>query len=266
MGREHHTTGMTLHLIPLPFADPDDLSLRALRHLSGVVAVSAADRPALDRILTHHAVAPAQIIAPESVPDALATGDVALVIADALRTDHDPLIASALARGVRVEPIPGANLAIAALVLSALPPDAFVYIGRLPDVGMCDPLTGYVDERATLVMTLSAARVHAAIAALGKKFGDRPACVMAHSVGGAAHVLRGALTALSLPSVEWTGEAAIVLGGAPERPAEPWDEARVRAALDARLAAGEPLRLAAKAVAGECGWDRRAVYALGTQL
>jgi hypothetical protein len=43
------------------------------------------------------------------------------------------------------------------------------------------------------------------------------------------------------------------------------DEARVRAALAARLARGERLKDAAKALAGESGWDRRVIYSIGIE-
>jgi hypothetical protein len=55
----------------------------------------------------------------------------------------------------------------------------------------------------------------------------------------------------------------LVVQGAPPETAEVWDEARVRMVLREHLRQGEPLKLAAKAVAALAGWDRRTVYALG---
>ncbi|MFN8375427.1 MAG: rRNA (cytidine-2'-O-)-methyltransferase, partial [Anaerolineae bacterium] len=59
------------------------------------------------------------------------------------------------------------------------------------------------------------------------------------------------------------GEIVLVIGGYVAEPEAAWDEARVRQALFARLDEGEPLSSAAKAVAQQAGWERRAVYALG---
>ncbi|HYO87162.1 MAG TPA: hypothetical protein VER79_00860, partial [Candidatus Limnocylindrales bacterium] len=59
------------------------------------------------------------------------------------------------------------------------------------------------------------------------------------------------------------GEIVLIVAGAPPLTPERWDEARVRDALLGRLEAGEGLSSAAKALAAETGWDRRAVYQLG---
>jgi hypothetical protein len=56
-----------------------------------------------------------------------------------------------------------------------------------------------------------------------------------------------------------------VIGGRMADDDTPWDSERVQSALDARLAAGESLSQAAKAVAAVCGWQKRDVYALGQE-
>jgi len=61
------------------------------------------------------------------------------------------------------------------------------------------------------------------------------------------------------------GEITLVIGGAPPESQTIWDESQVRAALYTLLDDGRPLSSAAKAVAAESGWDRRAVYALGAE-
>ncbi|MDZ4770062.1 MAG: hypothetical protein SGJ24_13115 [Chloroflexota bacterium] len=260
-----------LHLIALPYGDPDDLSLRALRLLGAVAAVVVAsgERPHLLALAAHHGIALAPLLDPadtDAALTALDAGDVALVTASHLRADADAIVQAAWARGVKIEPIPGADLVIAALVLSALPPDSFVYIGRLPIDRIDDALTDYIEERATLVMTLDAARVRASVVALRARFGDRPICVT-HRPGAAdGFTVRGSPVTVAIPDGTWVGEAAIVIGGAPERAVVVWDEAAMRAALRMRLADGDPLKVAAKALAAQSGWDRRAIYALGVAM
>jgi hypothetical protein len=56
-----------------------------------------------------------------------------------------------------------------------------------------------------------------------------------------------------------------VIAGAEAVAPEVWDEARVRAALAERMENGEPLSSAARAIAAESGWERRAVYVLGVE-
>ncbi|MBL8131295.1 MAG: hypothetical protein JNL42_05520 [Anaerolineae bacterium] len=262
----------TLYLIALPTDNLDDISLRALRLLGESSAVAAADRSALEALLAHHAISARQIIDPAGIVTALETGDVALAGAGELPGIADDsgagVIGAALARGVRVEPIPGVSLAITAMVLSALPPDRFIYAGRLTALpSAADLLKRYEAERATLIVTTRADHLPSALEALRCALGDRPACIVFRPGAPDGVILRGSLIALEalgdFPWRESDGDAAVVIGGATEQAARVWDEDAVRAALRVRLAAGDPLRLAAKALAAETGWDRRSIYALG---
>ncbi|MBK8022772.1 MAG: hypothetical protein IPK19_15395 [Chloroflexi bacterium] len=261
-----------LYLISVPTTDPDDVSLRALRLIreSSAVAVAESDRPSLTALLKHHQIAAQQLIALDEVAKALETGDVALIAAGNAPAVADEvgarIVRDAITRGLRVEPIPGVSLPITALVLSALPPDTFVYVGRLPDASPSDGLMGYEDDRATLVMTLRADRLPAALETLRGAFGDRPACLVYRPGAPDGLALRGPLSSLMAPEgLSSAEDVALVLGGAPERPQRRWTEDEVRAALEARLDAGDPLKVAAKAIAAESGWDRRSVYALGIE-
>jgi 16S rRNA (cytidine1402-2'-O)-methyltransferase len=59
------------------------------------------------------------------------------------------------------------------------------------------------------------------------------------------------------------GEITLVVGGQIATENVVWSEEQVRAALDERLNQGEGLSSAARSIASDSGWDRRAVYALG---
>lgn len=242
----------TLYLVPTPLGDPDDITLRALRILREASAVAADDFGAARRLLDAHGMT-TPIIAYEAVLEALNGGDVALIssggtpgIGDAAQA----VVRAAIERGVRVEPLPGADAAITALVLSGLPTEAFVYIGKMPD-----DLSAYAREQATLVFALSEATP---LPKLLAAFGDRRVCL----VQADQAVFRGLLRDRSADM----HPAMLVVAGAEPEPEAAWDEARVRAVLRERLDAGEPLKLAAKAVAAQAGWDRRTVYALGVDL
>lgn len=247
----------TLYLVPTPLGDPDDITLRALRILREAAAVAAPDAAAARTLLDHYEIN-AAIIDYGSVLSALERGDVALIGSSGtpgLGGAAHEIIKAAVERGVRVEPLPGASAEITALVLSGLPTDSFVYGGALPD-----DLASHASEQATLVFTAAAARP--ALERLIAAFGDRRVCVCAALTQPNEVVYRGSISAaLREPLID--GAVVLVVAGAPPPVSETWDEARVRAALRARLAAGDPLKLAAKAVAADAGWDRRAVYALG---
>lgn len=250
----------TLYLVPTPIGDPDDISLRALRILREASTVAANDFGAARRVLDAHAIT-TPIIDYAHVFDALSHGNVALIrsggtpgIGDAAQE----IVREAIARGVRVEPLPGADGAITALVLSGLPTEAFVYVGRLPD-----DLSIYRTEQDTLVFAVDDA---ATLPKLLEMFGERRACLVQAEQAVFRGLLRDVLGALDADVFAGKQAAMLVVAGAEPEPEAAWDEARVRDVLRERLDAGEPLKLAAKAVAAEASWDRRTVYALGVDL
>src|SRR3990170_3829400 len=68
--------------------------------------------------------------------DTLSKGDVALVSDAGTPAINDPgyeLVKAALASGFDVRPVPGPSAPIAALTVSGLPTDSFLYLGYLPN-------------------------------------------------------------------------------------------------------------------------------------
>lgn len=247
----------TLYLVSTPIGDPDDISLRALRILREASAVAADDFDAARRLLDAHGMT-TPIVAYETVLEALNTGDVALIRSEGTPGIGDraqDIVREAIARGVRVEPLPGSDAAITALVLSGLPTEAFVYIGKMPD-----DLSAYAREQATLVFALGDAPP---LPKLLEAFGERRACLVQADQAVFRGILRDAPDSDEFAAGQ---PAVLVVAGAEPEPEAAWDEARVRAVLSERLDAGEPLKLAAKAVAAQAGWDRRTVYALGVEM
>lgn len=250
----------TLYLVPTPLGDSDDITLRALRILREVRAI-ATDSPMDTQALLDRSGIQTPIIAYDAALAALSDRDMALVAASGTPGIGDTaqeIVREAIARGIRVEPLPGASAAITALVLSGLPTDAFVCVGALPD-----NLSAYARERETMIFVTSS--VTTALNRLLASLGDRLVCAAAALTQPNEIVFRGTTgEALAyFHDQPAPGSVVLVVAGAPPQVEAAWDEARVRADLRARLAAGEPLKLAAKAVASSAGWDRRAVYALG---
>ena len=276
----------TLYLVPIPLSNPDDITLRALRILQTVSAVAAADPAAAQALLDHHRIEK-PIIGYGDVTDSrygdvtdsryedvtdsrygdvihrLIASDVALVAASGTPGIGDPahdLVVEAIRRGVRVEPLPGANAPITALVLSGLPTDAFAYFDAIPD-----DLSRLARDPDTLIFRSN--DVVAALEHLARIFDDRQIAVSLNLTQPDEIVYRGTLRAAlaDLRAEGFAGAALIVLAGAPPEIAVAWDEARVRAELRRRLAAGDPLKQIAKQIAAQAGWDRRSVYALGVE-
>lgn len=269
----------TLYIVPTPIGNLEDITLRALRVLKEVALIAAEDTRTTRVLLAHYAITTPltsyhehnKLGKLDRILDALATGDLALVSDAGMPGISDPgyeLIREAIGRGVRVEPLPGANALLPALVGSGLPTDRFVYLGFLPR--KASALSAFLaqlrDEPHTMLAYESPNRLTEALAAVAAAFGeDRPVCVARELSKRFEEFQRGAVAEV-LAHFQRTpprGEITLVLGGRPPAQVETWDEAQVRAALRDRVAQGEPLSSAAKAVARDSGWERRAVYALG---
>jgi 16S rRNA (cytidine1402-2'-O)-methyltransferase len=251
----------TLYLVPTPLGDPDDITLRALRILREVSAIAVPDDAQQIRNLLEGWDIPTKTIPYTNALDALAAGDVALVAdagTPAMGGAGHEVVRAVIDAGIKVEPLPGASVEITALVLSGLPTDSFVYFDRLPD-----DLSSIADERSTMIFPAYA--VGPDMERLRRAgWGERAIFVAVGLTTPNEIVYRGDVRDAAEYFIDvLLVDGIMVVAGAPEPIAEVWDEARVRAMLNERMRAGEPLKLAAKAVAAAAGWDRRAVYALG---
>ncbi len=271
----------TLYIVPTPIGNLEDITLRALRVLREVRLIAAEDTRTSRVLLDHFDIKTPmtsyhehnKLAKLDAIFAALAGGDVALISDAGTPGISDPgyeLIVAALAQGVRVEALPGACAAITALVASGLPTDAFAFLGFPPR--KASELRAFFEairnEPRTVILYESPYRLvdtlQAALAVLGAA---RPACV-----GREISKLHEEYTRAPIGEVlayyqshTPRGEVVLLIGGAPPPVAQAWDEARVRAALAARLDEGEPLKVAAKALATLSGWDRRTIYGFGIE-
>lgn len=270
----------TLYIVPTPIGNLEDITLRALRVLREAALIAAEDTRTTRVLLQHYDIRTPltsyhehnKLTKLDVIFDTLATADVALVSDAGTPGISDPgyeLIQEAIRRGVRIEPLPGATAIIPALVASGLPTDGFVYLGFLPrKVGERRAfLEAIAHERRTLIAYESPNRLTATLDSILNVLGDRPVCVARELTKLYEEFHRGtASSALAhYRANPPRGEITLVIGGAPQESRTVWGEQQVRAALYTRLDAGQSLSSAAKAVAAESGWDRRAVYALGTE-
>lgn len=270
----------TLYIVPTPIGNLEDITLRALRVLKEVVLIAAEDTRTSRVLMQHY-----DITTPmtsyhehnehgklETIFDALASGDVALISDAGTPGISDPgyvLIQAAIARGHRVEPLPGANAVIPALVGSGLPTEGFTYVGFLPRKHSARQalLMMMAASPYTVIAYESPNRLTNTLAAIIDVLGtERPVCVARELSKKFEEFTRGT-AAVVLAYYEQTpprGEITLLIGPAPVDDAL-WGEDRVRAALIERTAAGESLSSAAKAIATDSGWKKRDVYALGTE-
>jgi len=177
------------------------------------------------------------------------------------------LVRDARAAGRMVTTAAGPCAAIAALTLSGLPSDRFLFMGFLPGKtkARTDALTEIAAVRATLIFYESGPRCAASLADMAQMLGDRPAALCREISKAYEEVLTGSLTELSAACAakEPRGEVVLIVGPPGEK--APAAEAEVEAALAAaltRLSASQ----AASEVARTLGADRKTLYARAMAL
>jgi 16S rRNA (cytidine1402-2'-O)-methyltransferase len=134
-----------LYLVATPIGNLGDITLRALDVLKRVDRIACEDTRQTQKLLNHFQIATPTVSchlhnertrATELV-EALKSGARIALVSDAgMPGISDPgawLTAEAIAAGVAVIPIPGANAALSALVASGLPTAEFHFIGFLPE-------------------------------------------------------------------------------------------------------------------------------------
>ncbi len=134
-----------LYLVATPIGNLGDITLRALDVLKRVDRIACEDTRQTQKLLNHFQIAtPTESLHEHNerdrtaaLVDALKAGVCIAVVSDAgMPGISDPgswLATAAIAAGVAVVPIPGANAAISALVASGLPTTEFHFIGFLPE-------------------------------------------------------------------------------------------------------------------------------------
>lgn len=177
------------------------------------------------------------------------------------------LVRDARAAGRPVTTLPGPSAVIAALTLSGLPTDRFLFMGFLPAKAKArgDALDEVAALRATLAFYESGPRLSDSLAAMAAHLGDREAAVIREISKAFEETATGTLTALSARYADAPprGEIVVIVG--------PPGEARPASAEDADAALREaltrlPVSKAAGEVAKKLGLDRRALYDRAMEL
>ena len=136
-----------LYLVATPIGNLGDITLRALEVLRAVDRIACEDTRQTQKLLNHFQIEKKTISchehnehsrAKELIQELKAgTAKAVALVSDAGTPGvSDPgswLVREAIAAGVPVFPIPGANAAISALIASGLPADEFEFLGFLPE-------------------------------------------------------------------------------------------------------------------------------------
>ncbi len=273
-----------LLVVATPIGNLEDITLRALATLRACDVVLAEDTRRTRSLLhAHHIDRPLERLDDHVVRtrgdemlDRIAEGRTFALVSDAgTPLVSDPgaaLVRAAVARGLRVEALPGPSAALAALVVSGLAGSGFRFVGFLPREGS--------DRRAAIMAAArdplptifyeSPERTADTLAALRTVCGDGRRVALCRELTKlyetvVRDTLGGLVDALAAGSVIVRGEVSLVLEGAPAEMQGVGEEqsptAALDAALDAALAAGLKPADASREVARALGLRRADVYA-----
>ena len=216
----------TLYVVSTPIGNLEDITLRALNILKAAALVAAEDTRRTSILLRHFGISTPSISLHEhnerqKLPhllQKLADGcDIALVSDAGTPLVADPgqrLIAAAIRNGIPVVPIPGACAVLAALTVSGLPADEFVFAGFAPSKlnDRTKWLARFADERRPVVFFEAPHRILKTLAGLVDVLGNRPIIIARELTKLHEQVLRTTTTAVSTLAVTPRGEFTIVIG------------------------------------------------------
>jgi 16S rRNA (cytidine1402-2'-O)-methyltransferase len=263
-----------LYLVGTPIGNLADLSERARSTLASVDVVAAEDTRRTGRLLSGLGLKVPLVSMFEGneehrahrlVERLVAGDDVAVVTDGGMPGISDPgyrVVRIAVDRGIEVRAVPGPSAAVAALVVSGLPTDRFVFEGFLPRRrGDREArLRSLSEERRTLVLFESPRRTPALLRDVVAILGERRVALCRELTKLHEEVRRGTAQEVldELGDGALRGEVVLVVEGA-GAPAEP-DPAALRAEARGLIDGGMKPRDAARAVAERHGASANALY------
>jgi len=229
MSGDFHIEPGTLYIVSTPIGNLKDITLRALDVLAQVDLIAAEDTRKSKILLDHYAVRTPlksyysyneRRAAPQIIEMLLGSKSVALICDAGTPGISDPafyLIREAIARGVKVEAIPGATAFVPALNLSGLPTERFVFEGFLPlKKGRQKKLQELAAESRTILIYESPRRVVKTLNDLYHFFGDRRIAIVREVTKKFEQVERGTIAEMMArcDRIPCKGEFVFVIEGA----------------------------------------------------
>lgn len=271
-----------LYFVATPIGSARDITLRGLDILASCDVIAAEDTRTLRHLMEIHGVAlNGRAVLPyhdhngaEMRPKIMSLLGEGKSVAYASEAGT-PLVAdpgfalgrAAIADGHMVTTAPGASASLAALTVSGLPSDRFLFAGFPPSKsGERRKFLQDLDQtQATLILYESPKRIHKLLNEMAEIWSqDRQIALCRELTKKFEEVIRGSLADViaAIEDRALKGEIVLVIDRAEKQAA---DEATVIAALRARLKTAR-LKEAAAQVATELGLPKRDVYQLGLSL
>ena len=273
-----------LYIVATPIGHAADITIRALQVLNSTDFIACENTRHTGKLLARYGITTRRtsyndINAPRVRPRLLRllqTGSAVALVCDAgTPLISDPgyrLVRETIAAGISIIPIPGPSAPLAALVVSGLPSNRFLFVGFLPstEAARINTLHELGNLTSTLLFLESPRRLAATLQNMLDVFGEREVAVARELTKIHEEISRGLLTELTTQyrnqaaaGVIVRGEVVIVVAPPAKTQKDILDQARI----------GEPDKLlgaalksmgtkeAAETVARATGLSRRTLYA-----
>jgi len=270
-----------LYVVATPIGNLADISQRALAVLANVDIILAEDTRHSKRLLNHYGISTRlkschehnEVERIDWVKSQLDGGSSLALISDAgtpLISDPGFVLVRALRQaGYQVHAVPGASSIIAALSVSGLPTDGFVYDGFLPakSTARKKALAGYINQVRTVVLLESSHRIRVCVEDIVEVLGgDREVVVARELTKRFETVISGSaidvLARINEDDNQTRGEFVVMLSGA-----EPVSEGEEQVYNTLRVLLIElPVKQAAGIAVKLSGLRKNDVYQMALQL
>lgn len=269
-----------LYLVATPIGNLEDISARALRILRESVLIAAEDTRHTGTLLKHFEIKSQltsyfehnKLNKVDFILEKLSEGDVALVSDAGTPAINDPgyeLVKAALASGFEVRPVPGPSSPIAALTVSGLPTDSFLYLGYLPSKAgeRRKALTQVSALIYTLIFLESPHRIVDSLEDILSVLGDRRICVAREMTKMYEEYWRGQVSGAieHFKSQDPRGEFTLVIEGQQTLDRGRWTEDELLKVIKNELKADKSAKEISAELAEKSGWNKKEVYALINQ-
>ncbi|HOV98571.1 MAG TPA: 16S rRNA (cytidine(1402)-2'-O)-methyltransferase [Bacteroidota bacterium] len=217
-----------LYIVSTPIGNLEDISFRALNILSNVDRIACEDTRKTAILLNHYNIHKPLISyysynevrrVPDLIEKLLQGSSIALVTDAGTPGISDPatiLVREALAKKIKIVPIPGASALLAAIIVSGFSIDSFVFEGFLPHKkGRQSRLEELRSETRTIVIYESPHRLFKTLQQLYDVLGDRQIAVCRELTKKFEEVIRGRLSVVlkELKNKTPRGEYVLVIEG-----------------------------------------------------
>jgi 16S rRNA (cytidine1402-2'-O)-methyltransferase len=266
----------TLYLVATPIGNLQDITLRALNVLADVALIAAEDTRTTRKLLSRHGIRSRLLSYNEhnmrsrtpQILDALADDDVAFASEAGAPGVSDPgheLVVAAVDAGYDVVPVPGASALTAALSVSGMPAQQFIFLGFLPRRAgeRRRLLASLTHEPRTLVAFEAPHRLRKTLTDMQTTWTDRHIVICRELTKAFEEIFRGTITEALAHFTEPRGEFTLVVAGG--EPAPPPSDDAVIAALNRLRDEGLPASRAVGRVTKDLDLPRRRVYRLSLQ-